>query len=134
MDPSLRSSLFNRMMQAMELGDKSTADKIESLIRNFRPGSPVPISVYVLSSEDAFIPNISPPSSDSDFPMMPRSSRPSGSKRRASRAPRGSLLDAQTTVDSDVDDHQRDRLNFSFDRPCSFDTEVNVVGEAELSK
>ncbi|KAK0591299.1 hypothetical protein LWI29_038178 [Acer saccharum] len=134
MDPSLRSSLFNRMMQAMELGDKSTADKIESLIRNFRPGSPVPISVYVPSSEDAFIPNISPPSSDSDFPTMPRSSKPSGSRRRASRAPRGSLLDAQTTVDSDVDDHQRDRLNFSFDRPCSFDTEVNVVGEAELGK
>ncbi|KAK0578755.1 hypothetical protein LWI29_015694 [Acer saccharum] len=134
MDPSLRSSLFNRMMQAMEPGDKSTADKIESLIRNFRPGSPVPISVYVPSSEDAFIPDISPPSSDSDFPTMPRSSKPSGSRRRASRAPRGSLLDAQTTVDSDVDDHQRDRLNFSFDRPCSFDTEVNVVGEAELSK
>ncbi|KAK0570632.1 hypothetical protein LWI29_004136 [Acer saccharum] len=134
MDPSLRSSLFNRMMQAMELGDKSTADKIESLIRNFRPGSPVPISVYVPSSEDAFIPNISPPSSDSDFPTMPRSSKPSGSRRCASRAPRGSLLDAQTTVDSDVDDHQRDRLNFSFDRPCSFDTEVNVVGEAELGK
>ncbi|KAK0588177.1 hypothetical protein LWI29_035418 [Acer saccharum] len=134
MDPSLRSSLFNRMMQAMELGDKNTADKIESLIRNFRPGSPVPISVYIPSFEDAFIPNISPPSSGSDFPTMPRSSKPSGSKRRASRAPRGSLLDAQTTVDSDVDDHQRDRLNFSFDRPCSFDTEVNVVGEAELGK
>ncbi|KAK0594230.1 hypothetical protein LWI29_020845 [Acer saccharum] len=95
MDPSLRSSLFNRMMQAMELGDKNTADKIESLIRNFRPAK--------------------------------------REKRRASRAPRGSLLDAQT-VDSDVDDHQRDRLNFSFDRPCSFDTEVNVVGEAELGK
>ncbi|KAK0572997.1 hypothetical protein LWI29_001633 [Acer saccharum] len=134
MDPSLRSSLFNRMMQVMELGDKSTADKIESLIRNFRPGSSVPISVYVPSFEDAFIPNISPPSSNSDSPTMPRSSKPSGSRRRASRAPRGSLLDAQTTVDSDVDDHQRDRLNFSFDRPCSFDTEVNVVGEAELSK
>ena len=134
MDPSLRSSLFNRMMQAMELGDKNTADKIESLIRNFRPGSPVPISVYIPSFEDAFIPNTSPPSSGSDFPTMPRSSKPSASKRRASRAPRGSLLDAQTTVDSDVDDHQRDRLNFSFDRPCSFDTEVNVVGEAELGK
>ncbi|KAK0585815.1 hypothetical protein LWI29_034318 [Acer saccharum] len=134
MDPSLRSSLFNRMMQAMELGDKDTADKIESLIRNFRPGSPVPIYVYIPSFEDAFIPNTSPPSSGSDFPTMPRSSKPSASKRRASRAPRGSLLDAQTTVDSDVDDHQRDRLNFSFDRPCSFDTEVNVVGEAELGK
>ncbi|KAK0575194.1 hypothetical protein LWI29_035354 [Acer saccharum] len=134
MDPSLRSSLFNRMMQAMELGDKSTADKIESLIRNFCPDSPVPISVYVPSSEDNFIPNISPPSSNSDSPNMPRSSNPGGSKRRASRASRESLLDAQTTVDSDVEDHQRDALHFSPNRPCSFDTEVNVVGEDELRK
>ena len=88
MDPSLRSSLFNRMMQAMELGDKCTTDKIESLIRNFHPDSPVPISVYVPSSEDDFIPNISPPSSNSDSPVMPRSSKPGGSKRCASRAPR----------------------------------------------
>ncbi|KAK0571838.1 hypothetical protein LWI29_022453 [Acer saccharum] len=134
MDPSLRSSLFNRMMQAMELGDKCTADKIKSLIRNFRPDSPVPISVYVPSSKDAFIPNISPPSSNSDSPTMLRSSRPTSSKRRASRAPRESLLDAQTTVDFDVEDHQRDRLHFSLDRPWSFDTEVNVVGEDELRK
>ncbi|KAK1578217.1 hypothetical protein Q3G72_028555 [Acer saccharum] len=64
-------------MQAMELGDKCTADKIESLIRNFHPDSPVPISVYVPSSEDDFIPNISPSSSsDSDSPVMPRSSKP----------------------------------------------------------
>ncbi|KAK0571881.1 hypothetical protein LWI29_022996 [Acer saccharum] len=107
MDPSLRSYLFNRMMQAMELGDKSTADKIESLIRNFRPDSQVPVSVYVPSSEDNFIPNLFPPSSNSD---------------------------AQTTVDSDVEDHQRDVLHFSPSRPCSFDTEVNVVGEDELHK
>ena len=80
MDPSLRSYLFNRMMQAMELGDKSTADKIESLIRNFHPDSPVPVSVYVPSSEDNLIPNIFPPSSNSDSPNMPRSSNPSGSK------------------------------------------------------
>ncbi|KAK0577753.1 hypothetical protein LWI29_038075 [Acer saccharum] len=134
MDPSLRSSLFNRMMQAMELGDKCTADKIESLIRNFHPDSLVPISVFVPSSEDDFIPNISPPSSNSDSPVMPRSSKPGGSKRRASRAPRESLLVAQMTVDSDIEDHQRDRLHFSLDRPCSFDTEVNVVGEEELCK
>ncbi|KAK0572445.1 hypothetical protein LWI29_031558 [Acer saccharum] len=92
------------------------------------------VAVVVGHCSRCFIPNISPPSSDSDFPTISRSSKPSGSKRRASRAPRGSLLDAQTTVDSDVDDHQRDRLNFSFDRPCFFDTEVNVVGEAELGK
>ncbi|KAK0598870.1 hypothetical protein LWI29_000210 [Acer saccharum] len=65
---------------------------------------------------------------------MPRSSTPGGSKRRASRAPCESLLDAQTIVDSDIEDHQRDRLHFSLDRPCSFDMEVNVVGEEELYK
>ncbi|KAK0575837.1 hypothetical protein LWI29_007971 [Acer saccharum] len=134
MDPSLRSSLFNRMMQAMELGDKCTADKIESLIHNFRPDSPVPISVYVPSFEDTFNPDISPPSFNSDSPAMPRSPKTTSSKRRASRAPRESLLDAQTLVDSDVEDHQRDRLLFSPTRPCSFDTEVNVVGEGELHK
>ncbi|KAK0586842.1 hypothetical protein LWI29_013227 [Acer saccharum] len=134
MDPSLRSSLFNQMMQAMELGDKCTADKIESLIRNFRPDSSVPISVYVPSFEDTFNPDISPPSFNSDSPAMPRSPKTTSSKRRASRAPRESLLDAQTIVDSDVEDHQRDRLLFSPTRPCSFDTEVNVVGEGELRK
>ncbi|KAK0581189.1 hypothetical protein LWI29_011150 [Acer saccharum] len=134
MDPSLRSSLFNRMMQAMELGDKSTADKIESLIRNFRLDSLVPIFVYVPSSKDDFISNISPPSSNSDSPTMPRSSNPGGNKRRAPRASRESLLDAQTTVDSDVEDHQKDALHFLLDRPCSFDTEVNVVSEDELHK
>ncbi|KAK0578549.1 hypothetical protein LWI29_012045 [Acer saccharum] len=81
------------MMQAMELGDKCTADKIESLIRNFHPDSPVPISVYVPSSEDDFIPNISPlSSSDSDSPVMPRSSKPGGSKRRASRVPQVNVV------------------------------------------
>ncbi|KAK0606839.1 hypothetical protein LWI29_005032 [Acer saccharum] len=135
MDPSLRSSLCNQMMRAMELGEKCTVNKIKSLIRNFHPDSPVSISFYVPSFEDDFIPNISPPSSsNSDSPVMPRSSKPGGSKRRTSRAPRESLLDAQTTVDSDVEDHQQDRLYFSLDRPCSFDTEVNVVGENELRK
>ncbi|KAK0578023.1 hypothetical protein LWI29_003785 [Acer saccharum] len=134
MDPSLRSFLFNRMMQAMELGDKCTADKIESLIRNFRPDSPVPISVYIPSFEDTFNPDISPPSFDSDSPAMPRSPKTTSSKRRTSRAPRESLLDVQTVIDSDVEDHQRDRLLFSPTRPCSFDTEVNVVGEGELRK
>ena len=66
--------------------------------------------------------------------MTMMSSKPGGSRRRASRAPRGSLLDAQTTVDSDVDDHQKNRLHFSADHPCSFDWEINVVGEEELRK
>ena len=43
-------------------------------------------------------------------------------------------MGAQVTADSDVDDHRRDRLHFSFDRPCSFDCEVNVVGEEELRR
>ncbi|KAK0587204.1 hypothetical protein LWI29_019091 [Acer saccharum] len=108
MDPSLRSFLFNRMMQAMELGDKCTADKIESLIRNFRPDSPVPISVDIPFFENASNPDISPPPFDSDSPEMTRSPKTAN--------------------------HQRDRLLFSSARPCSFDTEVNVVGEGELRK
>ncbi|KAK0592059.1 hypothetical protein LWI29_012594 [Acer saccharum] len=133
MDPPC-AFLFNRMMQAMELGDKCTADKIESLIRNFRPDSPVPISVDIPFFENASNPDISPPSFDSDSPAMTRSPKTTSSKRRSTRAPRESLLDVQTVVDSDVEDHQRDRLLFSPARPCSFDTEVNVVGEGELRK
>ena len=107
MDPSLRSSLFNQMMQVLELGDKRTADRIESLIRNFHPDSPTPISIYIPSADENFIPDIPSPSFfGSDSPMMMRSSKPTRSKRRASRAPRGSLLGAQVTVDSDIDDHQ----------------------------
>ena len=76
MDPSLRSSLFNQMMQALELGDKCTADRIESLIRNFHPDSPTPISVYIPSFEEDFIPNIPSPSSfDNSSPTMTRSSK-----------------------------------------------------------
>ncbi|KAK1550120.1 hypothetical protein Q3G72_014093 [Acer saccharum] len=122
-------------MQALELGDKVTADKIELLIRNFHPDSPTLIYVYVLSAQENYIPDASSPlSSGSDSPEMTRSSKPGGSRRRASRVPWGFLLDAQTTVDSDVDDHQQNRLHFSADRPCSFDCEVNVVGEEELRK
>ena len=52
MDPSLRSSLFNQMMRALELGDKATGNKIEFLIRNFHPGSPPPISIHVPRIDD----------------------------------------------------------------------------------
>ncbi|KAK0608199.1 hypothetical protein LWI29_027025 [Acer saccharum] len=77
MDHSLRSSLFNQMMQALELGDKCTADRIESLIRNFHPDSPTPISVYIPSFEENFVPNIPSPSSfDNSSPTMTRSSKP----------------------------------------------------------
>ncbi|KAK1583473.1 hypothetical protein Q3G72_024083 [Acer saccharum] len=88
-----------------------------------------------LGDKENYIPDASSPSSfGSDSPMMTRSPKPGGSRRRASRAPRGSLLDAQTTVDSDVDDHQKSRLHFSADHPCSFDCKINVVGEVELRK
>ena len=135
MDPYLCSSLFNRMMESLELGDKHIEGRIDSLIHNFYPDSSTHISIYIPSADETFIPDV-PSSSffDSDSPAMTRSSKPSGSKRRAPRAPRGSLLGAQVTADSDVDDHQRDRLHFSFDRPCSFDCEVNVVCEGELCK
>ncbi|KAK0578949.1 hypothetical protein LWI29_018937 [Acer saccharum] len=43
-------------------------------------------------------------------------------------------LALKTTVDSNVDDHQQNRLHFSTDRPCSFDCEVNVAGVEELHK
>ena len=95
MDHSLHSSLFNQMMQALELGDKCTVDRIESLIRNFHPDSPTPISVYIPSFEENFVPNIPSPSSfDNSSPTMTRSSKPDSSRRRASRVPRGSPLDA----------------------------------------
>ncbi|KAK0570739.1 hypothetical protein LWI29_005682 [Acer saccharum] len=87
------------MMQAIELGDKRTADKIESLIRNFHPDSPVPISVYVPSSEDDFIPNISPPSSsDSDSPVMLRSSKPAWNPPENVIAIYGAMLNCGVTL------------------------------------
>src|SRR5579862_6354188 len=135
MDPSMCSSLFNRMMESLELGDEHTAGRIDSLICKFYPDSPTAISICFPSADDPFFPVV--PSSSffgSDSPVMMRSSKSSGSGQRASRTPRTSLLGAQVTADSDVDDHRRDRLHFSFDRPCSFDCEVNVIGEEELCK
>ena len=81
MDPSLCSSLFNRMMESLELGDKHTAGRIDSLIRNFYPDSPTAISIYIPSADETFFPDV-PSSSffDSDSPAMTRSSKPSGSK------------------------------------------------------
>ena len=52
MDSFLRSSLFIQMMQALEVGDKATVDKIELLIRNFHPDSPPPISIHVPRIDD----------------------------------------------------------------------------------
>ena len=40
----------------------------------------------------------------------------------------------QTVIDSDVEDHRQNNLCFAADRPSSFDTEVNVVGDQEIFK
>ena len=58
MDPSLCSSLFNRMMESLELGDEHTAGRIDSLIRNFYLDSPIAISIYIPSADEAFFPDI----------------------------------------------------------------------------
>ena len=97
MDPSLRSSLFNQMMQALELGDKVTADKIELLIRNFHPDSPPPISIHVPRTDDDATPDIPFSSFGRDSPPMTRPLKASGSGRnapKASKAPKALLLDA----------------------------------------
>src|SRR5579862_1840019 len=136
MDPSLRSSLFNQMMQASERGDKATADKIEFLIRNFHPDSPSPISIHVPRTDDDDTSDIPFSSFGRDSLTMARPSKASGSGRKiqaASKAPEVSLLDAQVAADSDIEEHRRARLHFSRGRPSSFDCEVNVVGESELA-
>ena len=83
MDPSLRSSLFNQMMQALELGDKATADKIELLIRNFHPGSPPPISIHVPRIDDDDTSDVPFSSFGRDSPKMTKPSKASGSGRKA---------------------------------------------------
>jgi hypothetical protein len=135
MDPSQRAFLFNQMMQALELGDKEVADKIESYLRNFNPTSPVPIPLYTSFNSESDAPDfVFLSTSDSDSSDMAKTPRTAGSGRRGPRTPRDSLLGAQTVIDSDVEDHRRDNLCFAADRPSSFDTEVNVVGEQELGK
>ena len=97
MDPFLRSSLFNQMMQALELGDKATADKIELLIRNFHPNSPPLISIHVPRTDDDATPDIPFSSFGRDSPPMMRPSKASGSGRKAlkaSKTSKESLLDA----------------------------------------
>ena len=135
MDPSLRSSLFNQMMQALELGDKATADKIELLIRNFHPDSPPPIFIHVPRTDDDATHDIPFSSFGRDSPPMTRPSKASGSGRKALKAPKAlkeSPLDAQVAADSDIEEHRLDGLYFSRDNPSSFDCEVNVVGDREL--
>ena len=136
MDPSLRSSLFNQMMQASERGDKATADKIEFLIRNFHPDSPSLISIHVPRTDDGDTSDIPFSSFGRDSPTMARPSKASGSGRKAqaaSKAPKVSLMDAQVADNSDIEEHRRARLHFSRGRPSSFDCEVNVVGKSELA-
>ena len=137
MDPSLRFSLFNQMMRALELGDNATADKIEFLIRNFHPNSPPPISIRVPRTDDDATHDIPFSAFDRDSPPMTRPSKASGSGRKVPKAPKaskGSLLDAQMADVSDVEEHRLDGLYFSRDNPSSFDCEVNVVGDRELIK
>src|SRR5579862_4093884 len=137
MDSSLRSSLFIQMMQALEVGDKATADKIELLIRNFHPDSPPPISIHVPRTDDDATPDIPFSSFGRDSPPMTRPSKVGGSGRKAPKASKTSkvsLLDAQVAVDSDVEEYRSDGLHFSRDNPSSFDCEVNVVGDRELNK
>ena len=122
MDSSLRSSLFIQMMQALEVGDKATADKIELLIRNFHPDSPPPppISIHVPRTNDDDTSDIPFSSFGRDSPTMTKPSKASGSGRKAqkaSKAPKASLLDAQVAADSDVEEHRPDRLHFSQDSP-----------------
>ena len=133
MDPSRCSFLFNQMIQPLELGNKEVTDKIESYLCNFDPNSPVPISLYILTAFEAIAADFAFSSSvNNDSSDMARTPRTSGSRRRGPRVPRESLLGAQTVIDLDVEDHQRDSLHFSFDRPSAFDTEVNVVDDREL--
>src|SRR5579862_6138017 len=136
MDPFLRSSLFNQMMQALEVGDKTTADKIELLIHNFHPGSPPPISTHVPRIDDDDTSDVPFSSFGRDSPQMTKPSKAGGSGRKAqtaSKAPKASLLDAQVAADSDIEEHRRARLRFSRSHPSSFDCEVNVVSESELA-
>ena len=135
MDFSQRHFLFNQMMQALELGDKEVADKIESYLRNYNRASPVPILLYTSLKSGSDAPDfVFISTSDSDSPDMAKTSKISGSGRRGPRTPRDSLVGDQTVVGSDVEDHRREALCFAVDRPSSFDTEVNVVGEQELGK
>ena len=135
MDFSQRHFLFNQMMQALELGDKEVADKIESYLRDYNPASPVPIPLNTVFSSRSDAPDfVFLSTSDSDSSDMAKTPSAAGGGRRGPRTPRDSLVGAQTVVGSDVEDHRRDALCFAADRPSSFVTEVNVVGERELSK
>ena len=135
MDPSRLFFLFNQMMQALELGNKEVADKIELYLRNFDPTSPVPISLYIPSDfETSALDFVFPSSADGDSSDMARTPRTSGGRRWGPRVPRESLLCAQTVINSNVEDHRRDNLCFIADRPSAFDTEVNVVVNRELGR
>ena len=88
MDLSQRAFLFNQMMQALELGHKEVADKIESYLRNFDPTFPLPISLYIPSDFEANAPDFAFPSTtNSDSPDMARTPRTSGGGRRGPRIP-----------------------------------------------
>ena len=95
MDFSQRHFLFNQMMQALELGDKEVADKIELYLRNFDLTFLVPISLYIPIDFEASAPDFAFSSSvNSNSSDMARTPRTSGGGRRGPRIPRESLLGA----------------------------------------
>ena len=82
------------MMQALELGDKNTTDKLELLMHNFDPSFPIPIALYIPPSSDPNPPDSFSSSCHSDSSEIARTLKPSGSRRQASRVHRESLLGA----------------------------------------
>ena len=95
----------------------------------------MPISLFIPYDSDTHTSDFTFPSTvDNEFPDMAKTSKAAGGGQRGPRTPRDSLLGAQTVIESDVEDHQRNNLCFAADRPSSFDTEVNVVGEQEITK
>ena len=88
MDPSRRSFLFNQMMQALELGNKEVADKIELYLRNFDPNSLVPISLFIPTAFEASAPDFTfSLSVNSDSSDMARTPRTTCGRRRGPKVP-----------------------------------------------
>ena len=82
MDPSQRAFFFNQMMQALELGNKEVADKIESYLRNFDPAFSVPISLFIPFDSKTHTSDFTFPSTvNSDFSDMAKTPKAGGSGR-----------------------------------------------------
>ena len=80
----------------------------------------MPISLFIPSESDTHTSDFTFPSTvDNEFPDMAKTSKAAGGGRRGPRTPRDSLLGAQTVIESDVEDHQRNNLFFTADRPIA---------------